>query len=262
MTALVLSSLAVAGCDRATPENLDEWTGTQRGPGKLLKVVNDSEEKSSLRGHAASNLITIGRYGEVRDAMAKMESAERRAVADAMVDRLWDVAKSIPRADAVPKARQSASKDALFELRPHVSEAVRKKIDTRLVEWLTSGIYAGRAKTGRVNGRRILGSISAHETERELAGARMVEVAQAIIARPKNADGSWPKMPNEVLLGLAASGHPAALELLLTIVAQQKPRDETLPKRAMNEKRLPAPGVLSIRRSPPIFSTRSMRRDA
>ena len=52
---LVLIALVlVAGCEKTNHDNIDKWTHTEKGPGKLKKAFSDESHRSrSLRARRA-----------------------------------------------------------------------------------------------------------------------------------------------------------------------------------------------------------------
>ena len=54
---LVLIALLVAGCEKTNHDNIDKWTHTEKGPGKLKKAFADESIDAELSAHAGANLI-------------------------------------------------------------------------------------------------------------------------------------------------------------------------------------------------------------
>lgn len=227
VAALAISVFAVAGCDKASHENVDAWMSTEKGPAKLDAAVKNAELDPDLRAHAAQNLILLDRYSDVKAAVEGMPERERGEVMGKLAPRLWESAKFKQGQDGLtmPSAEQNMAKDALFELRALAGPETRATIDGWLIEWLAGGYYEGRAKEGRVPGRQIVRAVG------RPAGARLLDSARSIIARPANPDGSRVKIGDELLLALALSGDPEATGFVLDLSVGDF-KDETLGARA------------------------------
>jgi hypothetical protein len=124
-----------------------------------------------------------------------------------------------------PAQRQQMGKDALVDVRAWADRATREQIDGYLTDWLTGGYYEGRAAAGRHTGAQIIRMLGPR------AGERLIAEANRIIASPDQ-DGKRRKIGEELLLGLAVSGSPEAVKLVLDIFAMDR-GDEGLPGRAM-----------------------------
>ena len=222
--AIVVSAAIGCGAD-VSHENLDNWRSTQKGPSKLLAALKSSDHDADLRAHAAHSLLVIDQFAKVKGVLEEMSPADRAPIIEKLVPRLWKTAR-IETEKKQPTALQAGSKDALFEIRQYASNATRKMIDERIVEWFTDGYYEGRAESGRISGRMAVHAIGAP------AGAKLVEAAQSIVAHPPDEQGRRLKVGNELLLGLALSGAPEAIGFLLRLVTVKR-KDDTLAGRAM-----------------------------
>src|SRR5687767_7874249 len=109
---IAIALVAIASCEKTNHENIDKWTRTQKGPGKLKKALTDEGIDPDLSAHAAANLIKMQRDPEVRDALEKMSPGRRGQVIGKLAPRLWDIAR-IEKEDALPNAIQIVAKDAL-----------------------------------------------------------------------------------------------------------------------------------------------------
>ena len=47
--------LVLASCEEPTRDNLNRWTRTQKGPGKLVKALSDAQVEVGLRAYAGRN---------------------------------------------------------------------------------------------------------------------------------------------------------------------------------------------------------------
>jgi hypothetical protein len=226
----VLFALAAAafGCgDKATHTSVDEWMRTEKGPGKLKKAVGGNID-ADLSAHAAQNLIRMDKTEMVVEAIGALAPERRASVFDKLIPRLWQDAR-IEGEMAIPNSLQVGAKDALFDLRKLADGMQKDKFDSYLVEWLTGGYYDGRAKVGRSLGAAVVRAIGAS------AGASLIVAAKRVIAAP--ADGTAkrrrPKIEDELMLGLAASGSTDAIQLVLDIYKMDR-GDDSLPERALS----------------------------
>lgn len=225
MAAVVWPGLA--GCDKASPDNIDKWLSTEKGVEKLDKALRDADNDADTRAHAAQNLAVHvdNHHALVREAFEDMSDEERHEVAAELAPRLWEKAR-IAREKDVPTPVQYQAKDMLFDLRGYADPATRQKIDGYLIEWLAGGHYEGRATTGRVNGRTIVRQLG------PAAAPKLLEAARSLLVRPPDAEGNRPAVGDELLNALAVTGDPQAVGLLLDMVTKSY-GDKSLPQRAM-----------------------------
>lgn len=217
-------SLAV-GCEDVSHDNIDKWGHTEKGPGKLIDTLKSSEHNASLRAHAAEKLIEIERFGEVKEILDEMEEGPRQKVMAELATRLWEMAR-INDAMAVPNARQTNAKDALFYTMDLADPATQSKVADYIIEWYVGGHYEGRASAGRVSGAMAIRRVG------EAAAPRLLESARSIVATPPDAEGRRLEVGDELLRALALSTSKDALEFLMELV--ENPRgDTTLPKRVV-----------------------------
>ncbi|MCP4447548.1 MAG: hypothetical protein GY811_19740 [Myxococcales bacterium] len=218
-------ALGVGACEKVDHENIDKWGHTEKGPGKLLDALESGEHGADLRAHAAQALIGIERFTDVRDILEALEEEPRQKIMASLAGRLWEVAR-INDHMAVPTARQSNAKDALFNLMDFADAPTGAKIADYLVEWFLGGHYEGRARAGRISGAMAIRRVGV------AASTRLLQSAHGILAKPADEQGRREQVGDELLRALALCGSPAALDLLLDLLA--KPRgDVSLPGRIM-----------------------------
>jgi hypothetical protein len=210
--ALLVGMLGVGAiaCDKASHENIDKWLETEKGPGKLEDAMKNGDLDADLRAHAAQNLIRLGEELKVFEWFEKTKPETAQKILVKLAPRLWENAR-VDGALSVPDRIQSTAKDALYFLRPVADDATRTQIDTYLVDWLTGGLYKGRAESGRVRGEQILRAVGPS------AGDKMIAAINAVIAAPPDADGNPRAISDEILLGAAVTGSPEAVAKLLEL---------------------------------------------
>ena len=221
---LVIALLVATGCEKTNHENIDKWTRTQQGPGKLQKALVDEDLDADLSAHAAANLVKMQKEPDVRAALEKMSPGRRTQVVGKLAPRLWDIAR-VESELQLPNAQQIVAKDALLMIRRWADDAQKQQIDNYLLDWYAVASYEKRAEVGSTLGAAVMRMLGPP------AGKRLMQVANSIIAAPgqekvKNVIG------NELLLGMAASGNVEAAKYLLDLVHMDR-GDPTLGKRAI-----------------------------
>ena len=222
-TALAVALAATSGCEGISHENIDRWVNTQKGPDKLRKALRDSDLDADVRAHAGRNLVHMDEMDNVLEALEGMAEGERAAVLDKMARRLWEDAR-IEGDMTMPTSDQVGAKDALFDLRKFATGEVLNGIDDNLVDWLTGGYYAARARQGRFRGSRLVRGIGPR------AASKLLRVAKSIVAAPADDKGRLPKIEDPLLIGLAATGSPETVDFLLNLINLDR-NDKTLAQR-------------------------------
>src|SRR3954466_12433900 len=172
---LLIALVALTACEKTNHENIDKWTHTQKGPGKLKKAFTDESIDADLAAHAGANMIRMGNDPDVREGLEQMSSARRVAVIEKLAPRLWDVAR-IEKEDDLPGAPQITAKDALIGIRKYASDAEKQQIDNYLIDWYATVSYEGRAKVGAVLGAAVMRMVGPP------GGKKLMAVANSTIA--------------------------------------------------------------------------------
>lgn len=222
---IALGLSTAAGCEKTNHANIDKWMTSKKGPGKLRATLRNGSIDPDLSAHAAQNLFRRSEEEEVKRAFEGMAPERRREVVAKLAPRLWTLAR-IEGEMTKPSPTQEIGKDALWEVRPFADDATRAAIDGYLTDWLTGGYYEGRASSGRIAGAAIMRALGPK------AGERLIAEANRIIAAPDK-DGKRLRLGDQLLLGLAASGSPDAVKLVIEI-ATMKRDDDTLTRRAID----------------------------
>lgn len=222
---LIVSLVLGVGCEKTNHENIDKWTRTEKGPGKLEKTLKDEGLDADLSAHAAANMIRMGNDPAVRTAFDSMSDARKIAVLQKLAPRLWDLAR-IEKDDALPASQQIIAKDALINLRKHGDAAIKQQIDNYLIDWYAVMSYEARAKVGSTLGPAAIRMVG------PAAGKKLTSVLNSVIAAPGQ-EKTKLRIGDELLLGLAASGDPEAVKYVIDVAGMDR-GDPTLSKRAMN----------------------------
>lgn len=227
----VLGVLAAMGCE-VTPEQIETWKGTEKGPGKLLDALRGDAVKEPLRAQAAAALIEIGRGPQVQETLSRMPESERRAIVPLLLPLLLRrVEDGTATGTATVKGRAPAeAKDGLFRLRPFLSASERERADQALVAWTTADLL-GRMSAGSIGTETILTTIGSRAQEPLLQllrgrGADSPEVLPAASLLGRLADAEGKRRGAEALLRLlpppspkAAIGIPTGTDGLLRALA-------------------------------------------
>jgi hypothetical protein len=224
IAAAIACCLLVTACEKTTHESIEKWESSKKGMGKLKSALTNRSLDPDLSAHAAEVLLRKLEDTYVRDTLEKMEASRREKVVAKLAPRLWNMAR-LEGEMVAPTQRQMMAKDALVDIRAWADTPTRDVIDGYLTDWLTGGYYEGRAAAGRHTGAQIIRMLGPR------AGERLIAEANRIIATPDQG-GKRRKIGDELLLGLAVSGSPEAVKLVLDILTMDR-GDPTLPDRAM-----------------------------
>lgn len=222
---MVTLALVAAGCEKPTHDNIDRWMKTEKGTDKLRKALSSTSLDPDLSAHAAENLLRIGHGDDVRKRLGDLPASRRTAVVARLAPRLWNMAR-IESEMAQPTTMQSGAKDLLFDARGWADPSTKATIDGYLTDWLTGGYYEGRAMAGHYLGATIVRALGPP------AGDKLVAQVNRLIAAPE-VDNKRRKIGSQLLLGLAVSGSPDAVKLLLELAVSDR-GDPTLSERALD----------------------------
>src|SRR4051812_25927349 len=125
---IALLASGTAGCEKTDHGNIDKWTRTEKGPGKLRKAVIDDSLDADLSAHAAANLIKMGQDLDVYAALDTLAPQRRNELIAKLAPRLWDIAR-VENEMNLPGPPQVAAKDALVRLRKYVDDTGKQQID-------------------------------------------------------------------------------------------------------------------------------------
>jgi hypothetical protein len=224
-TLLVTAALGAAGCEKLDHEAIDRWSRTSNGPAKLLAAVTRADADPDLSAHAAANLFKREGDREVYAAFAAMPATRRAQVIARLAPRVWDVAR-IESERELPGQAQVAAKDQLVRLRGWADEPTRARIDGYLIDWYCVASYEDRAKAGLQGGAAVMRLVG------PAAAKKLMAVANAVITAPGQ-ERARNRIGDQLLLGLAATGHPDAVALVLDLAHMDR-GDPTLSTRALS----------------------------
>ncbi|MEO6953543.1 MAG: hypothetical protein ABI321_17200 [Polyangia bacterium] len=235
-----LFPLVFSAC-AATPEQIETWKGTQRGPDKLRAVVEDDGADPKLRALAAAALVEIGMGSDAQGELAKASGASKPTIVHELVTPLaMLLGTSVTTAGPTTEAQRSA-KDMLFVEREDAAPADRARIDELLLSWTTVDLSA-RASLGGQSSAKILTAIGAPAADRLVPlvhlgpdllgtakligqlgnpGAQQKAVAQLVTAA-RSAPVGIARVPDDVLSALASIGGDSATAFLLEVATRSE----------------------------------------
>jgi hypothetical protein len=173
--------LGVSGC-KVTHEDIDTWTGTVKGPGKIVAVLLSPKYEDELRTYAGVALVrmepreNLDGVNELQAAVEQLPDDERTRLVDLMAVQLIRVMRGedAPQAggsEGTP-ARQLRAKDAAFLLIPHASTPRKRELTEAIVDWFVVDF----------NARSLEGNFTAEQVVRRLgapAASRLVNALNA-----------------------------------------------------------------------------------
>jgi hypothetical protein len=218
-------ALGAAGCEKLDHESIDRWAHTSQGPAKLLRAVTSDRADPDLSAHAAANLIRRDDDREVYAAFEAMPAAHRAQVIARLAPRMWDIAR-VDHEHELPGKPQVAAKDALVRLRSWADEPTRQQIDGDLIDWYCVVSYEDRARAGFHTGASVMRLVG------PAAARKLIAVVNGVIAAPGQ-DRVKNRVGDQLLLGLAATGHPDAVKYVLDLARMDR-GDPTLASRALS----------------------------
>jgi hypothetical protein len=226
--AIIVAALALVlgGCEKTNHASIDKWQTSKKGLPKLKAALKSGSLDPDLSAHAAENLYKRGNDQDVTAALEAMAPNRREKVLAKLAPRLWAVAR-IEGEMAKPTPLQEIGKDALFEIRTYADADTKAVIDGYLTDWLTGGYYEGRAAVGRFQGATVMRTLGPK------AGERLIAEANRLIASPDK-DGRRRKIGDKLLLGLAVSGSPDAVKLVIEIAMMDRGDDDLDPSARSN----------------------------
>jgi HEAT repeat protein len=129
--------LLVCAC-KVTPEDIEKWKGTQKGPDKLAAVLLDDKYQPELRARAAVALAELSEpehWETLEKAMNIIEKDRRRRILEEMVEILGPMMREGNDPPSPPLKSQVAAKDALHLILPYTEGQTRTRVEDLLIEW-------------------------------------------------------------------------------------------------------------------------------
>jgi HEAT repeat protein len=238
--------MLVGACDDVTPQRIEQWKNTEKGPHKLAAAVAQGGLAPGLRAQAAVALIDIGQPDTVNAAMAAMAGPDRQQVIASVVPLFTSIMETAPPGRAID------ARDALFDLRELADPAGQRAIDAALLPSCLRDLRAGRYAGGRHTIDRILSAMG------PAAGPPLVQLLEepgapypaivevlvkvgdpmlreragrALVARA----GKQPMIPPPLWRAIAVVGGKPAIEFLESKIEKAPAAEATTAARALQQ---------------------------
>lgn len=179
---IAFASLMFAAC-AVTTEDIDTWTGTVRGPGKIVAVLLADKYADPLRVHAGLALIRmeprqeVDGVSELQGTVRRLDEDTRRRIVDGMTPGLLELMRGEgqpPVAEgSAPPALQIRAKDAAFLILQYASPEQQSQLTEGVVGWFVEDF----------NGRSLAGNFSAEQVVRQLGAPGAQRLIDAMSAR-------------------------------------------------------------------------------
>jgi hypothetical protein len=101
---LALVLLGGVGCESVSPEKIELWKGTQKGPEKIEAALRNGSVAPNLRALAAAAMVEMGSPERVDEAMNAIPANERWEILKALVPLHSKTVESAP----LPKVRDAS----------------------------------------------------------------------------------------------------------------------------------------------------------
>ena len=187
----VLAAILVVGC-KVTPDDIDYWKRTQKGPGKIVAVMLAERYPLELRTQAALALVEMERndvdgVGELQTGLDQVQSRSTEEVQQlvaGMVEPLQSMMRGEGEANANPELGppplQTRAKDAAYVLIPYADDATKTQLMRAVVSWYAVD-FANRNLSGNYSAEQVVRSLGA-PAARELVEAMNAHLGeQALI---------------------------------------------------------------------------------
>jgi len=244
---LLFAVLLFAGACEVTPQDIETWKGTQRGPGKIVAVLISDKYTIPLRTQAAIALFEMNRSDtnamqELEGALGQIAPAERAQIVSGMVVRIREV---LTASGERPTDLAVRAKDAGYVIYQYTAGTDQQTLQRALLDWVLAD-FNGRFLLGSNNTEKIVKTIGAPAaaslvaaiTPAQLAvekicqlvmelgdpatklaaSAKLVETARAQAATPNG-------ITEYVFLGMKAVGGRPVVDYVLELAAQDPPAD-------------------------------------
>jgi hypothetical protein len=190
---LLLALLGAFGC-KVTADDIEEWKGTVKGPGKIVAVLLSDNYDLDLRTRAAVALVEmpprtqpeqLDPVAELQRAITRLDPETRTQIIEKMVpdlERLMRGGESAPTAERLgPPTEQVRAKDAAFLLIQHAQGPTRDRLVRAVVGWYVED-FAGRNLAGNYSAEQIVRALGAPAAE-QLVGALTSETAPPALVK-------------------------------------------------------------------------------
>jgi hypothetical protein len=171
-------ALLLAGACEVTPQDLETWKGTQRGPGKIVAVLIADKYPIPLRTQAAIALFEMNRSDtnamqELQGALGQIAPVERAQIVSGMVVRVREVLLASAER---PTDLAVRAKDAGYVIYGYTAGADQLVLQRALLDWVLAD-FNGRYLLGVNNTEKIVRGLGAPAAAALVAGITPAELA-------------------------------------------------------------------------------------
>lgn len=175
---LSIAVLLSLGACEVTPQDIETWKGTQRGPGKIVAVLISDKYPAALRTQAAVALFEMNRSDtnamqELAGALGQIQPAERAQIVSGMVGRIREV---LVASGERPTDLAVRAKDAGYVIYPYTAGPDQLTLQRALLDWVLVD-FNGRFLLGAHNTEKIIKAIGAPAAAALVVGITPVQLA-------------------------------------------------------------------------------------
>lgn len=190
LSLIALIVVVLAGC-KVTGEDVEEWKGTVKGPGKIVAVILSENYPMELRTEAALALVEMERsdvngVAELQKTLMRLGEQTRQKIIAGMTPELKQMMRGGDSAEGDgdgPAPAQVQAKDAAYVLIPEAGKQARRELTDAVVSWYSVDF----------NGRSLAGNYSAEQVVRALGAPAARQLVDALN----------PRMPQVALVKIA-----------------------------------------------------------
>jgi hypothetical protein len=246
------------GCEGVSPEKIEQWKGTQKGPEKIEAALRNPSVAPNLRALAAAAMVEMGSPEKADEIMAAIPANERWEILKTLVPIYSKTIESAP----LPKVRDA--RDGLFSVRAYAQPEEQAKIDGVLLASLEKDLKDGRLSGGRHSSEKMLlaiGAASGPMLVRLIADPKapykglaelLVKVGDeatrdkggAALVRRAVAEG---KISNDMWIAIGTLGGTNVTEFLTQKVQKAGPEEAAMAAKALQQTRYPSVLPLALK---------------
>ncbi len=256
--ALGLVVCGVMGCEGVSPEKIEQWKGTQKGPAKIEAALRNPSVAPNLRAMAAAAMVDMGSPEKADEVMAAIPTKERWEILETLIPIFSQTIESAP----LPKVRDA--RDGLFSVRQYAQPDGQARIDAVLLASLEKDLRDGRQSGGRHSVEKMLVAIGptsgpmlvrlmadpkaaykglaellfkvGDETTRDKGGAALVRRAVA-----------GGEISNEMWIAIGTLGGASVTDFLTQKLQKGSPEEAALAAKALQQSRYPSVLPLALK---------------
>ena len=188
---LAISLGALTGC-KITSDDIDTWTRTVKGPGKIVAVILADRYPMELRQQAALALVRMDRTDRngvemLKQAVDRLKESDEEAV-KTIIDgiasdliALMEGEETVTDDNLGPPAQQIRAKDSAYFLIPYANAETRAQLTRAVVAWYARD-FANRSLSGDYSVEQVVRTLGA-PAARQLIDAMDFRVPAAALVK-------------------------------------------------------------------------------